>query len=57
MDTRAQELEDQEMSAYSDTQTIIEDDTLSEQQNSVSWDWHIGEKQLTLVESNKHRIL
>ena len=56
MDTRAQEIEDQEISAYSNTQTMTEDDTLSGQQNSVSWDWHIAKKQLTLVESNKHRV-
>ena len=57
MDTQAQGVEDQETSAYSDTQTMTKHDTLSGQQNSVSWDWHIGWKQLILVESNKFRIL
>ena len=39
------------MSAYSETQAMTEEDTLSGQQNSVSWDGNIGDKRLKLVES------
>ena len=41
------------MSACSVTQKMTEDDTLSGQQNLVSWNGNIGDKHLKLVESNK----
>ena len=46
-----QELEHLEMLAYSDT-TMTEDENMSGQQKSPSWDGNIGDKQLKLVESN-----